>query len=692
MTTTELASGLGGAIGSSYVQATNQLYFVEFDGKVSVLDLVPGLEATVFTGVATMPANTSLDLGDGTSAQGGQIRWDHTSPGSERVMRPQGNCRLSYLGMVNYNALDYASLLNLDYSQDSLDGQGIGNQMVSGAVFAVFNTSLQPAANFHYAKVQVISSGANIKVRWVSYRVNPPYRVLGTGYTEPEDIVVTADGLHAYVTERTGNLLRVDLLDANRPAAMLVASGMTAPHQIALDEAHAQAYVVEFNAAASRLWRVDLVSGTKTPVVSTLNNAVGLLATADMSVAYVGQQGGAGSICRVTLATGHVEVLPVSLTEPFFMTWSGPGESGILITERGNARRVTLLDLTATPLAPVVVAPSLPVQPSSVAALSAERLLVCCNDVIVEVDLTGSVYTGTGPMLLGIGHVPKTKISAEGYATTDPGYFFAVTHAPFGGTLALMVNHQKARSMGAMYYQILVDDVVQDDPWSDYLWKTALNEFVLTPSPQSGTFFRVHKATDLWYNHWLGYFLATGTFADGVHTISVRVYAGPDLGSEIIAGRDSLVVTIDNQWPRAEIDQIIYHDPANPVPALQHRVVDVCGIVEGTSDEFSFRIEANDPVGQHLLSWSLSALWGDNKSATIASDTYAPGHVAPAPHQWTGVNGEVPTPHWNATVAGDPSSRRCAHTFYLNVWDRVIDGWGYIHHSTYHQSITLLLD
>jgi hypothetical protein len=39
-----------------------------------------------------------------------------------------------------------------------------------------------------------------------------------------------------------------------------------------------------------------------------------------------------------------------------------------------------------------------------------------------------------------------------------------------------------------------------------------------------------------------------------------------------------------------------------------------CDIVVGTNDEFSFVIDASDPLGQDLLSWSLVAYWGDDKS------------------------------------------------------------------------------
>jgi len=65
---------------------------------------------------------------------------------------------------------------------------------------------------------------------------------------------------------------------------------------------------------------------------------------------------------------------------------------------------------------------------------------------------------------------------------------------------------------------------------------------------------------------------------------------------------------------------------------------------------------------------------GDNKSKAVASDSYA-AHVS-ATKKWGGITGVVPAPAWNAAVPGDPTSTKCAHTFYLGVWDRVINGWG----------------
>src|SRR5258708_23217664 len=74
---------------------------------------------------------------------------------------------------------------------------------------------------------------------------NNGHQIIGHGYQNLEDIKISRDGRHAYVTERQGNLLRVDLLNADKAHAALVSSGMTAPHQIVLDEDHGVAYVVE---------------------------------------------------------------------------------------------------------------------------------------------------------------------------------------------------------------------------------------------------------------------------------------------------------------------------------------------------------------------------------------------------------------------------------------------------------------
>jgi hypothetical protein len=266
-------------------------------------------------------------------------------------------------------------------------------------------------------------------------------------------------------------------------------------------------------------------------------------------------------------------------------------------------------------------------------------------------------------------------------ATTDPGYFFHVVDSPFGGTLAVMFNHVAARAMGAAHYRLLVDGVEQPvTPFNDYKWNGVTHEFDLVPNPQPpGPYYNVRAAADIWYNAWLGAFLDTTPIANGLHTLSFRLFtaANVEIGHVTDAGR-SVQVLIDNGWPIAKIDKMFHNGVEVPVCAIEHIGV----------DKWTFDIQARDPE-KHLMSWSLTALWGDNKSAGIASGSYVHNITG----TWEGLPPDphvVPVPFWKAAVAGDPSSTNCAHTFYLGVWDRVINGWDYLHYSDYHKSITII--
>ena len=702
---TQLATGLGGAIGSDFVLSRNEVYFVEFNGKISVLDLVRPLEAIVFSGTATMPVNSSLNLSNGTSAQGGDIMWYHQSPGGKLAMRGTGNNNLSFIGIADFNAITQAELQNLSYPIDDLRGEAPNNQLTNGTVFGVVNNFRQPAANFDYAKVKVINNaGGSIQVQWVTYRVKPRYNVIGTGYNQPEDIKVTAGGRYAYVTERAGNLLRVDLTNANRAAAQLVATGLTAPQQIALDEAHGQAYVPDYTATATgKLWRIDLSGGVKTAIFTGLQACTGLLITKDLGYAYVAEQvSGANRVARINLATGKRDILISSLTAPFFMEWGDANESSIILAERDPANRITLLNLSVTPVTATVLVSGVPNRPSSIVQTRPGIAIVCSDTVITQYDLSSSLFSLAGPLFMGIGLIPVDHIinalppgndATDGYAdTTDnPGYRLIVKDAPFGGSLDIMVNHNAALLAGASYYKLFVSQVTPaatpaiepHQSFSDYLWNAASSSFVpQATGPDVGGFYPVRQPYQIWFNPLLGYTLDTSIAANGLCVIDIKLYNAAKV--EIpVASIHSRRVKIDNQWPIANIEKI-FHDGAE---------VPVCAIVNTGTDQFTFQITATDPQG-HLLSWNLSALWGDNKSAPVGNDSYS-NHIT-ATRQWPGVlSGAVPTPAWHARFPlippFDPTSTRCAHTFYLDVWDRVINGYGYIHYQNYHKSITIWL-
>jgi hypothetical protein len=511
------------------------------------------------------------------------------------------------------------------------------------------------------------------------------HQIIGTGYQNLEDIKISKDGLHAYITERQGNLYKVDLANANRPQAHLVASGMTAPHQIVLDEDHNLAYVVEF-APLGRVLRINLSNPVPlnnfVPIATGTKNAVGLLLTSDGQFAYVAEQTG-GKITRIRLSTGNRDTVVSGLNQPFFLTWLGDNEHTILTTERDPANKVVQIDLTQSPATSTEIA-TVPFRPSSTVVVGGDKVYVCSDQVISKLALSG--FGAGDPIFMGIGHVPVSTISQAGpktgMATTAAAYFFHVVDAPFGGSLPIMFNNIAALALGAVYYRLVVDGVEQPvTPFTDYLWNGGTHVFdpVANPTPP-GPYYTVRPAAQIWYNPWLAGFIDSTPLTNAVHKIAIRLFnaAHVEIGTINDVGRWTWVL-IDNGLPIASIDHIWHNGVEVPVCAIEHIGV----------DNWTFTITARD-AEKHLMSWSLGVVWGANQSASIAHGSYVPV----ANGQWEGLPPDpnvVPIPpSWHAKVGTDPTSINCAHTFYLGVWDRVIDGWNYIHYQDYTKSITII--
>ena len=95
--------------------------------------------------------------------------------------------------------------------------------------------------------------------------------------------------------------------------------------------------------------------------------------------------------------------------------------------------------------------------------------------------------------ILGVGHVPSTSI-VDGYATTDPGYFYQVKDSPFGGTLNILGNLSNFKSMCikgvcATHYRVRVAhggaSKVLGLKWNAYRWNPVTSRYELTPvSPE----------------------------------------------------------------------------------------------------------------------------------------------------------------------------------------------------------------
>jgi DNA-binding beta-propeller fold protein YncE len=211
------------------------------------------------------------------------------------------------------------------------------------------------------------------------------HQVLGTDYEYLEDIIVSADEEYAFVTERGGNLIRVELKNPDRANAYVVSSDINKPQQIALDESQGFAYVVEF-AEPGRFLRVDLNSGKLTPLVGDLQWAIGLLLTSDSRFAYISEQTNdkGGQLSCIEMSTGQRRVLISGLSDPFFLTWADNDQNAILATERDPANRVLLVDLKQQTVSHLAV--GVPRRPSSVAVMTPDRLLLCCDEVICELN------------------------------------------------------------------------------------------------------------------------------------------------------------------------------------------------------------------------------------------------------------------------------------------------------------------
>ena len=586
----ELVGGLAGAIGCDFRQSRNQLVFVEYGGKLSTYDLFP--TATIVSQGSILLKGTYLfDLDGGTESATGPIvgtTWDlfwEQETAVARRMTPYDGAKIVNLGNVPFASVTASSLQLLTYGTTPIPGNNDAtNKLINGDVFAVQTN----AGNF--AKVLVVAYGYNIELQWVTYKLAQAYKVIGTGYTTPEDVEVAKDDAHAYVIERTGDLVQVPLASANRAGATVIATGLNAPQQIALDEAHSNAYVVEYDSAGhGNLYRIGLTAPhTKQIVVAGLSGATGLVISDDLQYAYVSEQnaggtGPTGTVSRFTLSDGSRHLIASGLVAPFHLTWADDGESALFVAERDPANRITRIDLTASPAAAHVIVSGVAARPSSVALANPSRMLICCDNQIESVALLP--FLANGPLLMGIGFIPFDKVQPTGLANTtvDPTYFYQVKNVPFGGTLPLMVNHQLAANDGAAYYRVLVYkdatlttlELVDTAPITDEKWDGTEYKAVTTPTvviAGKPGYLPVHPVSELflWYNPSLGAFLDSTVLPNGKNTI-VLEFINSVGGS--IATTPPLTILVDNNPCSAGISQpTLNGSPANPV----------CGILKYT--------------------------------------------------------------------------------------------------------------
>lgn len=641
---TTLVSGLAGAIGSDFRQSLNQLVFVEYGGKLSRLNLFRPA-SVVHQETKILKGTWMLNLDNGTESNTGDIWWEQQTNVLRR-MTPQGAARIVNIGVVDFNSVTPDTLQTLTYGTTPIPGNNDpSNKLVNGDVFAVITKS------GNYAKVKVLAYGYDIQLQWVTYHLGDAYAVLGTGYTNPEDVKCSTDNVHAYVTERSGDLVRVSLASANRASATVVASGMTAPQQLFLDEAHNRAFVIEY-ALPGHLWSINLTNGAKTAVLSNVDHGVGLTVSSDLQYAYITEQTAGpdqGRVSEVQISNGARTVLAKNLTNPFFLTWLDGAQNTLLVPERDPANRITSVSVTGG--GTHVAVSSVAFRPSSVAITTSGKILVCCDTSIEEDALAPALQPG-GPLLMGIGFIPFDKVLASGLATTDPGYFYPRTNVPFGGTLPLMVNHLRAFNDGDAYYRVKVDGAYRSDAWTDYRWDGT--QYVLQhigPFTVAGTpCYAVHSLAELflWMNPSLGMLMDSTNLSNGLHTIVIEFLTG---GGAVHETSTPLTIMVNNQSCVATI----------ATPTLNGNSADpVCGILKYTAknaDPVIMAFTASQPHG--YATWAFQLVKGVNQIMYLSGNVPAP---PPANAQDT-----------VAHLLGACNTAGFAEAIY--VWSTIDNGW-----------------
>jgi hypothetical protein len=526
--TMKLLSGVGAAIGCRILPKRNQLVFVEYaKGAISFLDIIRPLGAIVSQGSTVIKGTWTFNCETGASdaSPGADIWWEQMD-NIKRQMVPMSGASIVNLGNINFGSVTPITLQAQIYSKIPIPGNNnASNQLINGDVFAVQTD----AGNF--AKIRVVQYGYDMKIEWVTYKLASPYHLIGSGYTTPEDIAVSSDEMTAYVTERTGNLLRVDLNNANRNAAVVVASGMQAPQQICLDEPHQQAYIVEY-ANPGKLIRVDLKTGQKTVLLSNLSNAVGLLVSSDLAYAFISEQSPTGRVTQYSLQGGAKVEIASGLNSPFFLTWANQDRTSFFVAERDPANRITLVETVPRVGSVRTVLSNVGARPSSIACIDEARMIVCCDQEIDAANiLEGIVPAG---LFKGIGLVPLDLIPAGKADTTlQPKYPYQFAKdSPFGGILSLQIDHLRAWFEGARYYRVWVDKSQRFDTWTDLKLNTAngkheiLVEFKPTTIGTEQGLYTIHQPGESYMNKDLGMILNSTSVANGLRTFTIEFFDG----------------------------------------------------------------------------------------------------------------------------------------------------------------------
>lgn len=529
---------------------------------------------------------------------------------------------------------------------------------------------------------------------------------IATGFTHPEDVQLDLPHGFAYVTTRddagtTGVLWKVNIATG---AKTKVTFNLGAPQQLVLDIPNNLAYTVGYD--DGKLRKINLSTGAKSPLVAGLDHPIGLVVTKDGKFAYVTEQN-TNQISKIDLVLGVKIPTPVvtGLVSPFFLAWTDTSQNSLYVVERDPANKFVRVELSTSTKNDAVT--NLPWRPSGIATSGNGSQVYAATDGKIEMIGLMSLDL-TQPVFLSVGRVPASKI-ANGYATTDPGFSYQVKDSPFGGTLDLFGNLNNFKTQGATHYEVLVSKdggayTSVNLSWNMYKWDPAQMVSVLTPVAPTPVvilgathnLYAIPAEYPLNAAWWQPPFqvMRWPSGENGNYTFKIAIYdgSGTDISWKLPAAQNSLMVKIDNTPPDVAMSNICQKGVAGTVgdPCYPDKEVMCCDIVSSGPNTYYFKMTAHD-ANAHLLSYGLTALWGDNRSESIFSDSYA-NHVA-SPPLWTGVINFNAPQYTQARCASDVhvwcATCNCAHTFYLGAWKRTIDGYNYLLYRDYHKSITI---
>ena len=116
---------------------------------------------------STLQGTYLFDFDSGTETQTGADVWWDQQTSTVRSMNPQAGAAIVNLGAVDFSTLSCSDLHSEPYANLPIDGNDDAtNQLTNGDVFAVRTNQ------GNYTKVQVISYGYDLVLRFVTYRVS----------------------------------------------------------------------------------------------------------------------------------------------------------------------------------------------------------------------------------------------------------------------------------------------------------------------------------------------------------------------------------------------------------------------------------------------------------------------------------------------------------------------------------------